>query len=908
MSAHLLSTVASLPLNLGEVLSALNVPVLSQHARLIRLDHTPSPVVVERFTGSEALNTLFQFHVDVLTDQLELAVDDWIEHEVTLSVVDAMGIPQVRHGTVIEVAPAGSDGGVTRIGLTLAPWAIALDERQDFWIFQDKTVLDIAQELFADYPAANWKSSVTQPLRKRSICVQYQESDWSFLCRILAEEGLSIVFEHLTVEAAAESAAVSKCQLVIFDSQSEHPECSASPIRFGRVSSALADDRLTEFGAREHIAPRSVTLSSWDYDQLIAPGGEAESTQAGGQQPPLQDYDGSGAYRFDDADQATQIAVLRQAAYDARAVEMVGMGPARALRVGQQFTLTDHPTCNGKRYVVLALDSAGANNLSTGIKDLLSKHSIERGSYRNRIVCLPVTYPIVPEQRAKPLAIAQTGMVVGVADSVLTTDREHRVKVQFPWQRGSQALNGGQPHNTEACNAPGNDSSGNWIRLAEWLAGPNWGSQFSPRIGDEVTIDFVEGDIDRPLISGSVHNDEDTPPFSAGENSGANHPGTISGIHSQSHDGNDYNRWVHDDTPGQLRSHLQSSLLSSELGLGYLIRQAPHSGQRGQYRGNGLEWRTDGWGTLRASKGVLLSAYTRQNGRSTQLDTHETQRALKSTQALAAQLNQTASSHQAIPLKAYDGIEKLHQHLATEPGPVNGHTAQKPDAAGKLKEPVERFDSPVVALETPNTLLAATSASQLTYAGSDLQLISQQDTHLTGHDTLSLTAGNSASLFTHHGGMSLIAANETVSIAAHGDTLQLTSEQAFTITSTEDRIEILAQDGVTLFGGGAAVELKGANITFKASGTFTVKAASTAFSPGGSNAASIAKLPDTRVKFFDEGFVLKDSTTGDPLVHQAYRIKRADGTFENGITDEHGRTHVVAAPESESLVIQIVEL
>ncbi len=142
----------------------------------------------------------------------------------------------------------------------------------------------------------------------------------------------------------------------------------------------------------------------------------------------------------------------------------------------------------------------------------------------------------------------------------LSADREHRVKVQFAWQRGEQPNSGGLGHESKVDlkgNAPGNEKSGTWVRVGLPAAGANWGASFVPRLGIEVAIAFIEADIDRPVIAGQLYNGADTPPFSAGVDSGVNHPGVISGVHTQALDGETFNQWAIDDASGQLLAVLR---------------------------------------------------------------------------------------------------------------------------------------------------------------------------------------------------------------------------------------------------------------------------------------------------------------------------------------------------------------
>ena len=873
-----LSSAASQALDVKSLLTELSSFGASQHARLIQLEGTPSPVIVERFSGVEGYNQLFAFEIDLLSHETALRDRDWLGRELGLSVLNAHGEPITRYGNVTAMTVLGSDGGFNRFHIQLQPWAVWLNSRLDCWVYQDKTVLDIVEDLLADYPMANWKHSVEQPLVQHSLKIQYQESDWAFLLRILADEGLSLFFESDTQADSSHS----RCVLHIVDRHYSPAPNPDSPIRFGRISAALGDDRLTQLEAESFASSNGVALASWDYTQLQARAGEAQGQLPRGSQPDLQDYDGAGAYRFQDEAHAALAAENHLAALDARSRQYIAGGAFRSGRIGQGFVVIEHPAAPEMAFHIVGIEHAGENNL----KARIGSADADSGSYRSNLRLLPSNIPFVPLAHAKPSACTQSAVVVGTDDNPLHSDREHRIKVQFPWQRAQ--------HPSGQSNAPDNASSFTWVRLAEWLAGPNYGSRFTPRISDEVLIDFIENDIDRPLIVGSLYSEQDLPPYSAGEEANSNHAGAISGFHSQNLSGDGHSRWANDDSAGQLRTQLQSTALGSAVTLGHTIRQSAHTSQRGNYRGTGFELTTEGWGILRAQTGILLSA---RNSNDTQLEDQAIKQQLKSSNHYSETLGSTLSTHKSPALKAQKHAEELAKQLDAEKGKINGQDAKKPaDASGRtLKDGVEKFNTPLVVLDTPTTLLQSTPASAQLYAGQSIQSTSQGELHAIASHTMSLTAGGTASVFTHHGGLTLIAANETVTIGAHTDALQLVSEQGLTITSTESEIQILAQDSVTLFGGGAAVELKGANITFKASGTFTVKAASTAFSGGGGSAGNPLGLP--------HGNLEKPATTaippeniefrrvyadGTPIPNLKYKATLADGTVKTGLLDGQG--------------------
>jgi type VI secretion system secreted protein VgrG len=220
------------------------------------------------------------------------------------------------------------------------------------------------------------------------------------------------------------------------------------------------------------------------------------------------------------------------------------------------------------------------------------------------------------------------------------------------------------------------------VRVAEALAGPNWGSQFTPRIGTEVLVDFIDNDIDRPLVVAQLYTGADAPPFAAGVDSGVEHAGTISGIHTQTFDGAGWNQWQLDDTQGELRMRLATSTAATQLNLGHLVRQAPGGAQRGNYRGSGFELRTDAWAVVRGAEGVLLTTHARSaqgSGiASTQMDAAEAVASLKAAQSLGATLLDAAAGQHALTSKA--AVQAHKDFLAqVDPaangkfaGPVNG--------------------------------------------------------------------------------------------------------------------------------------------------------------------------------------------------------------------------------------------
>ncbi|WP_178385103.1 type VI secretion system Vgr family protein, partial [Xanthomonas oryzae] len=351
-----------------------------------------------------------------------------------------------------------------------------------------------------------------------------------------------------------------------------------------------------------------------------------------------------------------------------------GAGSARVLAAGAAFTLRQHAQHDGQRFVPVAIEHVAVNNLGQGIVALLDAPELEHGSYRNRFLAVPAATPLraLPQDRPR-MPGPQSARVVGVADAALSPSRDHQVRIQFPWQRGDQPAPGGltDSASTAPGHAPGDQRAGTWVPVAEWVAGPNWGSHFLPRIGSEVLVEFLHGDIDQPRITGQLYNGELAPPFGGGLDAHASHPGTLSGLHTQSHDGSGTQQWLLDDTPGQLRTRLHTSLADTRLELGYLVQHSDTA--RGALRGQGFELASQGWGNVHAAQGLLLSSSARGQGASTALDVAEAVAQLHGAQRTAQALHATLTQQQVPGLDAHPSVTQLRE--AIDPQAQGKYTA-----------------------------------------------------------------------------------------------------------------------------------------------------------------------------------------------------------------------------------------
>jgi type VI secretion system secreted protein VgrG len=906
--------------------------LLTQDTRLLKL-HTALPelaLLPERLVMREALSQPYELTLDALSTSRHLALKALIGQQLTVERLGSDGAYHPWHGYVFEAAQLGGDGGLARYRLVMRPWLSLLALRRDSRVFQGLCAQAIVERVFAGFPQAEFSFQLGSPLRPRSLCTQYQETDLDFVQRLLAEEGLHYHFEQLasTEATAADQAGRARHRLVVTDAQAQRPDLGE--VRFTSAHASAWQpgqrDAVTRLAVTRHVAATAAALGAWDYKALGARSAQAATADAlGALLPSLEHYDGSGAYRYPDDEAASAAAWRAMQGLELGYERHEGQGSARHFTAGARFQLVEHSRYGGPSqpdgaFALLAVEHHVANNLGAGMAELLGAPDIEQGGYRNSFHAVAASTPLLPRFVRKPTAPGlQSAVVVGLANESLTTDRDLRVKIQFPWQRGERPLAGGLSAPTgglsgspdHAHHAPGDERSGTWVRVAQPSAGANWGSVFVPRIGTEVAVQFVEADIDRPLIAGQLYNGQDRPPFAAGVDSGVNHPGVISGLASRALDGAGANALVLDDATGQLRTSLQCAYAQAELALGHLIAQSDTGAWRGAWRGTGLLACTRGWATLRAGAGLLVSTAARPgrygSAEGTQMDAAEALAQLNAGRDLGQRLGEAAQAGLAQGLPSHDEAQALDQAAQViDPqrdgrhgGPVNGQAEFQAGDDGRTPgtDPVETFARPQLVLHSASTQAWASPASLMSWAGQATSWVAQAELHQAAAHTYAQVSGKGSSLYTHAGGAKLIAANGPLSVRAHTDAMQLWADQSITIASVNDEIRIQAQTRIELVGGSSSLVLDGADITFTCPGQFDVKGSLHAFEGGGSQAAALEALPQGAVgeipTLLELRYTYRDLA---PVAGAAYLVRFANGTVRQGQLDDRGEARIDNPP------------
>jgi len=766
----------------------------------------------------DALNQPFQLTV------LCLAADAAPEVETLRGRVVAFGLDtgaQQRRwlcGIVSGVAAGDGTGQFATVELSVESALSMLDRRRTCRVFQDRTVPEIVSAILDEHISRNpviascfsYQTVLNRGYTPRSYCVQFNESDLRFIDRLLAEEGIAYFFRF---EGGSDECSH---QLVLTDAGAIAADAPHS-LHF-RPSGTPASGRqqwISQWQRMSHLIPRSVALASQDYRAGCPLRGRDEAAVAqdsNGRQADrsLSDYQALAPYYADHDRELGTYARLRMQAEEMKAVTFIGEGPPSDLPLATGFVLEDHPAHShaGQRprtFITTSTHLELRNNLPEAAQpdcaaDEASMDERLAASYGDHLRFTAVAegtalVPAYADLLDRPTAPGmQTAIVVGPAGEEVYTDELGRIRIRFHWQEPDQ-----HPSDTPEAS----ERSSTWVRVVWPGAGDGFGYQFLPRVGQEVLVAFLHGDIDRPVVIGALHNGRNAPPNFSGQRS---LPGNraLAGIQSREHGGEGYGELLMDNTPGEVRTRLAASPFSSELNLGHL--STPRRDGHADPRGEGAELRTDAALALRAAHGVLVSSYARQMASGEQLDRQELLALLDDCTQLFRGLGEAAAARGASACED-EGMAELVRALR-----------EWPDA----NAPGE--GAPLVAVAAEGGLVSATPASQLQYAGRNHDVVATDDVQSSSGGHTRLMAGRGLSLYAQDEHLQVIANHGNVVLQAQQADLQARAENNLLLAAGEGevvisapRIRLVADDGSYLtLGGGIELGTDGAAVVHAA--------------------------------------------------------------------------------------------
>lgn len=487
-----------------------------------------SELLFYRMSGIEELGRLFQYELTLVSENNSIDFDEILGKPMTVHLQSVEAEMRHFNGLVARFSQGEPVGRLNSYNATLVPWPWFLGLTSDCRIFQNKSVPDIVKEIFQENGFSDFEDRLTGTYSPRTYCVQYRESDLNFISRLLEEVGAYYYFLHEE----------SKHTLILSDSASAHetiPNYAQVPYYRPGDDVEHEAEHFDEWSTFREVRTGKYALRAFDFTKPRADLSASSSIPRSHERAEHEWYDYPGGYtEVSDGETEAKVHIEE---LQARHEQAQGAGNVRGLYPGGLFELTGFTrTDQNREYLVTSV-----------------RHELQAEEYEARpdatgaevytcaVTAMDSREPFRPARLTRKPVVEgpQTAIVVGPSGDEIHTDKYSRIKVQFHWDRYGAS----------------DENSSCWIRVAHLWAGTQWGFIHIPRIGQEVMIVFLEGDPDRPLVTGRVYNEDNMPPYELPGNA------TYSGIKSRSSLGGtpeNFNEFRFVDTKGEEQVYLHA--------------------------------------------------------------------------------------------------------------------------------------------------------------------------------------------------------------------------------------------------------------------------------------------------------------------------------------------------------------
>ncbi|MGH8419848.1 MAG: type VI secretion system Vgr family protein [Pseudomonas sp.] len=462
----------------------------------------PDVLLLKNMSGGDELGRLFNYELELTSSDDAIDLNLLLGKPMSVSVQLSGGESRYFHGLVARCSQNVDTGQFASYQVTLRPWLWLLTRTSDCKIFQHLSIPQIIKQVFRDLGFSDFEDALSRSYREWEYCVQYRESSFDFVSRLMEQEGIYYFFRHEK----------DRHVLVLADAYGAHqaaPGYESVPF-YPPDGQHRERDHISDWRLAQEVQPGSLELNDYDFQRpsaRIDVRSAMPRPHSAGDYP-LYDYPGTYVHSQD----GEHYARTRIEAIQSLHERVEFNGNARALSAGHLFSLTGFSRQDQNREYLIV-----------GTRYLVTQESLETGGnsaglqFESTLTCVDAqqTFRPLPSTIRPIVKGPQTAMVVGPSGEEIWTDQFGRVKVHFYWDRHDQS----------------NENSSCWIRVSQAWAGKNWGSMQIPRIGQEVIVSFLEGDPDRPIITGRVYNAEQTVPYDLPANA------TQSGMKSRSSKG-----------------------------------------------------------------------------------------------------------------------------------------------------------------------------------------------------------------------------------------------------------------------------------------------------------------------------------------------------------------------------------
>ena len=751
--------------------------------------------------GSEQISRLFEYRVRLISTDSSLSAKSLLGKDMTIEVdlttEKAGGGERYLSGQVTQFTYIGRDGDFYSYESILRPWLWHATRRSDFKIFQFKKVPDIIKEVLGPY-GFTIEDKLTGSYRTWDYMVQYGETDFNFVSRLLELEGAYYYFEHEN----------GSHKLVLGDDIGSHSPLPAGPTTIpfysgDRAAHVHDEDFIDGWRFAEDIASGHFAADDYDFEKPKALLETKQQQPAGHTEDSRELYDWPGGYT--DVGDGENYARVRIEQQKAEREVAQGEGNARNIAPGYLFTLSKYTRSDqNKEYLIESAYYRFEENVRRSDGGGGAGGSTRGGldsptSYR-------ISFTVVPKATAyrsqrvtpKPHTTGpQTAVITGPAGEEIYTDKYGRVKVQFHWDRY------GKKDENSSC----------WIRVSQTWAGSNYGSMHIPRIGQEVIVDFLNGDPDYPIITGRVYNALQMPPWELPKHK------TQSGTQTNwSKGGGGKNMLRFEDQKGIEHVELSSDYGNTHLHMGYLLNQSSEA-----KRSYGFELRTNEWGAVRADKGLLITTYTSDFKKKISHESPDGHEQMSSIISQAKGLQQSAeaavTSAKGIIGNLKQGRDQAVQGMTSSitsiaaqalgmvaPALAGGKELSVPDSGNpalaqsmELLANSKDISKPIVSIVSPEGHSMITPKPVVVSSGQSTSIHSGEHVTMTSVGQTTVLASCGMNTHVDSGGHGITVSTGDIAHSALAGAINLTSKQSASLTSTaqnahvEGKLNVLVQ-------------------------------------------------------------------------------------------------------------------
>lgn len=749
-----------------------------------------SQIMLQRIDGYHGINEGLSAELICLSTNPYIELKQFIGCQVAIDQITDSGKLFRTTGIITGASQGQSDGAFSLYRLTMQDPTSLWHKRRNSRVFMNKSVVDIVEIIFKEWQtksslfAASLKldtSGLTKSYDIRPFSMQANESDYTYLTRLMREESINWLIDESNYITTNNSGDIESQKLRLIDDNFQFTSLDRRTIRYHRSNATEQYDSITSFIAERHLQPTAIHVQRWQADSLSQQDGSGSivsshkhSSQRDNESLSLeQAWSLSPSWISDlkGEDQATvssndQLDKLNRHLSQYQALQakyFTAHSSVRDAQVGYWFQLVEHPELdknhaeNDKEFLILSKHFYNQNNLPKDIQGQVEKlltqshwqisQDSEQERQANELIVVRRSIPVVPEYdplEHRPIAHVQRAKVTTDGEEI-HVDEWGRIKVRFLFTRADDHAHDGGAGSNDI------DTDSAWVDVLTPWAGEGYGTRFLPRKDEIVVIDFFDGNIDRPFVTGRIHEAQRTP---TRFDIKGKLPETkkLSGIRSKEVDGEGYNQLRFDDTTGQISAQLHSSYGATQLNLGNLSH--PKETAESDGRGEGFELRTDKWGALRAGKGLLISTAEQANATDVQLNI----------QNLLSQLSESLNQ-----------LQLLEKNARTSKVFQDENYQISLDLINQAEKTLEKFTEPNILMSSVNDLISVSQGNQTHVAKDNIKLIAGKQFDISSSGELTAQSAKGLSLYTQDKGVNLFATKGNIKIHAQNDELELAS-------------------------------------------------------------------------------------------------------------------------------------